>query len=113
MALRLFRLRVEERTPIWRVYANIFNFSRGQPTRGGPPTFGRGANNSSPWERIVLRNINEGFGPGLILWYDLSNGQVNSGFWWGNPKERDNSEDADVDGRIILRLTFRKWDVGV
>jgi hypothetical protein len=34
-------------------------------------------------------------------------------FWWGNLRERDHSEDTDVDGRIILRWIFRKWDVGV
>jgi hypothetical protein len=27
--------------------------------------------------------------------------------------ERDNLGDPDVDGRIILRWIFRKWDVGV
>jgi len=27
--------------------------------------------------------------------------------------EKVNLEDSRVDGRIILRLTFRKWDVGV
>jgi hypothetical protein len=34
-------------------------------------------------------------------------------FWWGNLRERDHFEDPDVDGRIILRWIFRKWDVGV
>jgi hypothetical protein len=33
-------------------------------------------------------------------------------FWWGNLRERDYSEDQDVDGRIILRWIFRKKDVG-
>jgi len=28
-------------------------------------------------------------------------------------RERDHLEDPGVDGRLILRLIFRKWDVGV
>ena len=32
--------------------------------------------------------------------------------WWENPGERDHLEDPDVDGRIILRCIFGKWDVG-
>jgi len=30
------------------------------------------------------------------------------GFWWGNLREGDHSEDAGVDERIILRGIFRK-----
>ena len=33
------------------------------------------------------------------------------GFWWGNLRERVHLEDPGVDGRIILRWIFRKWDV--
>ena len=36
-----------------------------------------------------------------------------TGFWWGNLRERDHWEDPGVDGGIILRWIFRKWDVGV
>ena len=32
--------------------------------------------------------------------------------WWGNMKEGDHLEDPGLDGRIILRCIFRKWDVG-
>ena len=30
---------------------------------------------------------------------------MSTGFWWGNLKERDHSEDQGVDGRIILRYS--------
>ena len=39
--------------------------------------------------------------------------QAYTGLWWGNLRERDNLGDRGVDGRIILRWVFRKWDVGV
>ena len=35
-----------------------------------------------------------------------------TGFRWGSLKERDHLGDPDVDGRIILKSIFRKWDVG-
>jgi hypothetical protein len=35
------------------------------------------------------------------------------GIMWGNLREKDHWEDPGVDGRIILRRIFRKWDVGV
>jgi len=35
------------------------------------------------------------------------------GFGGGNLRQRDKVGDAGVDGRIILRWIFRKWDVGV
>ena len=36
-------------------------------------------------------------------------GEVRTEIWWGN-RERDHLEDLGVDGRIILRCMFRKWD---
>ena len=36
-----------------------------------------------------------------------------TGVWWGKMRERDRWGDPGVDGRIILRWVFRKWDVGV
>jgi len=40
-------------------------------------------------------------------------GEAYKGFWLGNVKERDHLGDPGVDGRIILRWIFRKWDVGI
>jgi hypothetical protein len=37
--------------------------------------------------------------------------EVYTGFWWGSLRERDHLGDPGVDGRIILRWIFRKWDV--
>ena len=39
-------------------------------------------------------------------------GDVCTGSWWGNLRERDHLENPGVDGRIILRRIFGKWDVG-
>jgi hypothetical protein len=36
-----------------------------------------------------------------------------SRFCWGNQTLRDHFGDPVVDGRIILRWIFRKWDAGV
>jgi hypothetical protein len=40
-------------------------------------------------------------------------GEAYTGFWWGKLRERDQLGDSGVDGRIIIRWIFRKWDVGV
>jgi hypothetical protein len=40
-------------------------------------------------------------GEGVYIW-----------FWWGNLREINHLEDPGVDGRIILRWIFRKFDVG-
>jgi hypothetical protein len=41
----------------------------------------------------------------------MGRGEVRTGFWWGNLKERDRLGNPGVDGRIILGWIFRKWDL--
>jgi len=36
---------------------------------------------------------------------------MHTGFWWGNLRESDHFEDLCLDGRIILKLIFKKWVV--
>ena len=47
------------------------------------------------------------------MWQVWGKGEAYTGFWWGNLRVRDHLGDPDVDGRIILRWIFRKWDGGV
>jgi hypothetical protein len=37
-------------------------------------------------------------------------GEVHRGFWWGNLREGDHLEDLGVDGSIVLKWIFEKWD---
>jgi len=71
-------------------------------------------------KHIKLRNIHtESLGPGLITlvrpqateqaW---GKWETYTEFWWGSTNERHHLEDPAVNGRIILRCIFRKWDVG-
>ena len=44
------------------------------------------------------------------MWRAWGRGEVCTGFQWGNPRERGHWGDPDVDGRIIFRWIFRKWE---
>jgi hypothetical protein len=38
-------------------------------------------------------------------------GEVHTGFCWGDLRERHHVEDIGIDGRIILKRFFKKWDL--
>jgi hypothetical protein len=40
----------------------------------------------------------------------MGRGEAYAGFWWGKLRGRDHLGEPGVDGRIILKLIFRKWD---
>jgi hypothetical protein len=43
----------------------------------------------------------------------MERGEACTGFWWGNLRERDHWGYPGVDGKMILRRIFRKWDMEV
>jgi hypothetical protein len=43
----------------------------------------------------------------------MGRGEVHTGFWWGDLREGDQLGDPGVDGRIILKWIFKKWDGGM
>jgi len=45
---------------------------------------------------------------GVCSTYGEGRGGVNTGFRWGNLRERDHSEYPNSDGKIILRWIIRK-----
>jgi hypothetical protein len=40
----------------------------------------------------------------------MGRGKVHTGFWCGNLRERAHMEDLGIDGRIILKWVFEKWN---
>ena len=75
----VLRLRMEERSPIWRVFANISNTQSRTADNGWSSSLGCGQSakySSSKKELYLLLNRYVCFGPGLILWYDLSKGRL-------------------------------------
>jgi len=71
-AWRVHRLRMEERPPIWRVAVNTLNKQSRTTDKGWSSSLGAGrdANHSSPYKRMLLRNIHRvSLRPGLYtIW---------------------------------------------
>jgi hypothetical protein len=43
----------------------------------------------------------------------MGKSQVHTGFWWGDLREGDHLGGSGVDGRIVLKWIFKKWDGGM
>jgi len=50
--------------------------------------------------------------PTILIFYIIKENESGTitayRFWWGKFRQRDHLKDLDVDGRIILKLLFRK-----
>jgi hypothetical protein len=116
MAWCFLRLRMEERPPVWRVAADIWKSSRGQPTRGGSGRTGL----QRCWQLLTETKCHVMKRPQLARdWTDplvnhkqyFDNCIQNFGRdTWDRERESYHLGDPGVDGRIILKLISRKWD---
>jgi hypothetical protein len=74
-AWRVLRLRMEVRPPTWKVAANVLNKPFVDSRQGSvPPAWlGEGLKTSYCESESLLLNIHRhSFGPGLILWYEVT-----------------------------------------
>ena len=46
------------------------------------------------------------------MWYVWGTGEVHTGFWCGDQRERGHLEDLGVYGSMILKWNFKKWNGG-
>jgi len=101
-------LREERRLGVYenRVMRRIFGAKRDEVT--------------GEWRKLHNEEINVLYGSPIIVrviksrrmrWAGhvarMGRGEVYTGFWWGNLRERDNCGDQGINGRIILRWIFR------
>jgi hypothetical protein len=55
----------------------------------------------------VIKSRRMSLAGNVALW---GRGEVLPGFWWENLRKRDHLEELCIDGRIILKWIFKKWD---
>ena len=46
------------------------------------------------------------------MWHIWETGEVHTGFWCGNLRERGHLIDLGMGGRVILKWIYKKWEGG-
>jgi hypothetical protein len=76
------------------------------------------------WKKLCNEELNDLYSSPTIVWIIKSRrmgwaghvaclGEGRGMYRWENLRERDHWGNPSIDGRIILRCIFSKWDVGV
>jgi hypothetical protein len=42
----------------------------------------------------------------------MGEGEMHTGFWWGDLREGDHLGDQGVNGKVLLKWIFKQWDGG-
>jgi hypothetical protein len=46
------------------------------------------------------------------MWHVWGRGEVHTGFWWGDLRDRNHLDDICIDGRIILKMDLEEVEWG-
>jgi len=58
-------------------------------------------------ENSGAKGLNQESLDGRGMWHVWGSGEVHTGFWWGQLRERDHLEDLGVDGRQYWNVSYR------